>query len=410
MRERKLRICTYTPFRYSDFSENRVADLAEAGVDLAIIWGGKQLPEVVAALERHGVGYLIADGAVNRSYDAGDGHGVAVFDPDKAAAAGDYAGNPGFFGHSFVDEPGIIHFEELGRSVEDYLKAFPTKMPYINLLPMYANAAQLLGGAWKDSIDYYTKEEGSFENYLRRYVELVPTDYICVDIYPCRADSTYDGYLRCIEAVAEACRDSGREFWVCVQTCSWHKSVREPSEAELRWQVYTMLAFGVVSLMYYVYCGDREPRGEYQHRGACVTQDGERQELWYASRRLRRELDSLSEAYLPLEWKGAFTVGCTGETPYMRMEHPLSSFPAAESISSSQPLLAGCLAGEGRYGLVLVNMSDPSRDPQPSQVRIASRLKLTAYIDGAPLPLSPDSDGVCTLTLPACGGALVIAE
>ena len=92
------------------------------------------------------------------------------------------------------------------------------------------------------------------------------------------------------------------------------------------------------------------------------------------------------------------------------MEHPLSSFPAAESISSSQPLLAGCLAGEGRYGLVLVNMSDPSRDPQPSQVRIASRLKLTAYIDGAPLPLSPDSDGVCTLTLPACGGALVIAE
>ena len=125
------------------------------------------------------------------------------------------------------------HFEELGRELELFKKEFPDKQAYINLLPMYANKIQLIGGAWKAPIEYYDDKDASYQDYLDAYIANVDTDYICTDIYPCRREpdpacpekfpaeyikTTYGNYVKSIEIVANACRKSGRDFWCCIQS------------------------------------------------------------------------------------------------------------------------------------------------------------------------------------------------
>lgn len=410
----KIRLGVYSSHIVDELDEQQVIDLVDAGIEVSILGFDRFIPHeqrmwLLDLYEKHGAYMLLYDRNIMSPMEVLGKSGAMLFDKEKAAEADWYKDHPAFAGNSFVDEPGTLHFEKLGQTVEDYKALFPDKIPYINLLPMYANNSQLTGGAWMDQIDYYESSEKNYRHYLAEYVRLVDTEYIGVDIYPCFTSdgvkTTYGDYCKAIELCADACRDSGRDFWVCVQTCSWHPSVRIPDEKDFRWQMYTMLAFGAKAMFYYVYA-DRP-----KHEGTPYGTGHQKRELWYASKRMAKEISKISDAYMSYRWVGAMNLNCSDETPYLSLYSPLASFAPVKDIASTGPVLIGCMEGMPEKGadgnaLVLVNMSDPAT-PSAMEIKLQADGTVTAYIEGDALVLQPDAAGYVSLPLAAGEGVFL---
>lgn len=396
--------------------ERQVRFLADAGIDFVIAgwydgftsFDEKARGEFFRLFEKYGIECIFYDEEIMFGYQ-GDRNAM-MFDAAKLARADRYKDSPAFGGNSFIDEPGNVHFAELGRTVKEYQRLFPGKLPFVNLLPMYANAKQLSGGQFADAIDYYDAQDVSYQNYLDEYVEKVPTDYICVDIYPCHArdgrKTTYKDYVRSIEIVADTCRREGRAFWCCIQSCSWDPSIRVPDEADFRWQVYTLLSYGVTNLIDYLF-GNRMDT----HKGTPIAKDGSKTPTWLANRRVAFEVRAISDVYMRYANLGAFSVNCTEYTPYLRMAHPYRDFAAIREIRCDAPLLIGCFAKKDGVGsaFTIVNMTDLS-----AQAPVGVRMK----IDGAPVSYFHGwtraeiacEDGFYEFTLEPGGGVFVTVD
>jgi len=310
----------------------------------------------------------------------------------------------------FVDEPGSMHFDVLGKAVAEYKRLFPEKLPYINLLPMYANAKQLAGGAWMADIEYYETEDVTFQKHLDEYVEKVPTDYINVDIYPCfvkdGVKTVYEDYVRSIEIVADTCRKSGREFWCYIQASSWNPTIRVPDEADYRWQVYTMLSYGVTNLLDFIFC-DLPTFSE----GSPVAKDGTKSPMWFYKRRTAAEVRAISDIFVQYKNLGAFSVNCTEATPYLRMANPYKGFDVLSDIQCDKPLLVGCFEKKNGKGsaFTLVNMNDLAK-PDYAEVKVKIAGKVTSCYGGHARVETADEDGCYLFTLGAGDGVFVTVD
>lgn len=402
LKDDRIRIGAYTPIDPNYCDEEHIKLLAQAGVDYAVLnLDSSYIPEekhrdIFKWFEKYGIECTVRYPKAMKYYkDAG------MLDMEKADLLW-FKDEAAFKAFTYVDEPGTEHFEQLGREAELFKKVFPGKRPYINLLPMYANSAQLTGGAWKSPIEYYETPDTTFQTYLDEYVKYIDTDYICMDTYPCHRapdpacpddfpaayiKTTYPNYVKSVEIVADECRRSGRQLWVCIQSCSWARSVREPDGSELRWQAYTMLSYGAVTLLYYVFAARKA------HTGTCLNIRGEKTPLFVESQKMCEGLKRLSDIYLSYRNLGAFNVNSTPEkTPYLEMNNPYRNFRAIEKIDTDAPLLVGCFEkkdGHG-YAFTLVSMQNYN-DPKTVNVRLTVPGKVVVYRDGIPSDAEKDN-------------------
>ncbi len=415
-KKKRIRFGAYTPF--AQFDEEHVMRLGEAGIDYAMV-NINHIPEekrdaMFDWMEKYGIECTIRDESFMKYYK-----GAGLIDFDKFDQCS-YKDKPSVISATYVDEPGITHFKVLGEEIKQFKEKYPDLGVNVNLLPMYANAKQLMGGAWQAPIEYYEDKEADFENYLDEYIKYVDTDFICVDIYPHRRkpdpkhpdlfpavykNLEYGDYIKCIEKTANACRKSERDFWVCVQTCSWHKIIREPNGTELRWQIYTMLSYGAVMFLYYVFA-DRK-----NHSGTVLNCRGETTPLFYASKEISTGLKKMEDIYLSYRNVGAFNLNNDPEKlPYLEMETPYTSFDAITDLSCDCPLLVGCFEkkeGAG-HAFTLVNYQ-PFDEPKTATVTFKASGKITVYRDGEPEMLEP-IDGTYTVGLPTGYGVFVTVE
>lgn len=414
---KRIRIGAYAPISRPD--ERHVKELAEAGVDFAVL-EFKLIPpkgitqEFMSWFTKYGVDVAVDDPKTNRLVD-----GATVLDLEKEDLMF-YRDEPAFVSYSYVDEPGMALFPALGEEVRKFKEKYPDKFAFINLLPMYANEQQLKGGAWAAPIEYYDLDLSVYEQYLAEYVKYVDTHYICVDIYPCKcvpdpADpdmfplksikTTYVDYVKNIECVANAARASGRELWLCLQSCSWRAKARPVDGSELRWQAYTFLSYGTTNFLYYVFA-DR-PGHDY----SMYDFRGERRQLYYDSKKLAWGLRKLSDVFVQYRNLGAFHLNSSPETtPYLEMNTPYTEFDTIREIAADVPLLVGCfekIEGPG-HAFTLVNMQDFA-DPKAGTVRLRLDGKVTAYWDGVPSEMMA-RDGEYVFELQQGEGIFVTVE
>ena len=416
-KDKRIRIGAYGPLVRC--TEAEVKKLAESGVDFAIL-RSYDIPkdkrsEVFEWLTKYGIEAVVSDKPYMKNY-----MGAELLDLENSSRDIWFLNEPMCTYANYVDEPGIEHFEVLGNEVKAFMERFPGKKAYINLLPMYANSAQLMGGAWKAKIEYYEQPSADYRKYLDEYIRLVPTDYICADIYPCRVapnpenpdmfpavkvKTLYNDYVKNVELLADACRKSGRDMWCCIQTCAWSCNVSEPAEAELRWQAYTMLSFGAKALMYYTF-SDRT-----SHTGALLNARGDKTMLFFASKRMCEGIRKLSDVYMAYKNVGAFNVNSSPEkTPYLEMYEPYTDFSCISEIECNTPLLVGCFEkneGEGK-AFTLVNMND-FQNPETANIRIKVNGNITVYRDGEPEKMI-SSDGWYEISLVQGDGVFVVVE
>ncbi|MBE6689151.1 MAG: hypothetical protein E7588_07760 [Ruminococcaceae bacterium] len=393
---KKDRIRTGAMAATAFYDEEHVKALADMGVDIITMCTDSisSCKEFFALMAKYGIEAIAYNEAAVKRY-----MGAQMYDEEKRDELW-YKEEPAFTHFLFVDEPGTVHYDELRKSMDAFRKHFPDIVPYINLLPMYANDRQLSGGAWMAPIEYFETAKTSYKDYLDQYVKKIDTSYICVDIYPCKRKEdpqrperfpseyipySYKDYVKNIELVADACRNSGRDFWVYIQTCSWSREMRDPGEAEIRWQAYTMLSFGAKTILYYILATVS------CHTGGAFDVRGDKTKTYFAIQRMANGLHKISDLYVGYKNIGAFNVNSDPEkTPYLEMYNPYKDFSAISEVECDTPLLVGCFEkkeGNG-HAFTLVNQQDFAT-PKTCTVKFKANGKLTMYYDGEPQVLTP---------------------
>ncbi|MFI6676441.1 hypothetical protein [Kribbella sp. NPDC050470] len=162
-------------------------------------------------------------------------------------------------GFNLYDEPGAGWFGTLARAVAVSRELAPQLLPYINLFP-------------SDDPAYY-----------RSFVDVVKPSLISFDRYPLLSGGREDGnYFHNWAIVRDAALHGDIPSWVFIQTLAYDNH-REPTAAELLWQVNISLAYGAKGIQYFTYWTPEAARGE-GFGPALITVDGRRTPRYAAAR------------------------------------------------------------------------------------------------------------------------------
>ncbi len=390
----RIRTGASVNLRTDAIGDDFIKTFSSAGFDWIIASGSLTGPyrrTLLRDCALYGVEVIMGDGGYN----------------NVAVSTAEYFDHPCFAGTYVTDEPGTDQYEKLAEICKAYIRDTGGKLPYINLLPMYANAAQLKFGANAAAIEYYDPDPDLYKKHCDLFCEMFPVSYICTDIYPLNwvngRRNTYKNYCESINVIATSAREHGKDFWCHIQTFAWVKSKRTPTESEFRWQSYCMLSFGCKTLICWTYAG-RKP--EFP---SLVSIDGRRSNAWYDAATVFKEIRHISDAFVSYRNIGAMSHNCTEATPYLRFSNPVEKFAAIETIDCEQPLLIGCFTAKEGQGkaFTLVNMSELEA-VETAQVKLRlSGSKVIAWPRGRQVTLTAESDGMHHLTLAPGEGIFV---
>lgn len=252
-------------------------EMRDCGFNVAGFVRPDQLDDVAAAGLKavvHDPGTPIAiDGSITET-DAKKRAGELA---DKVAA------HPAVFGYYLADEPSARSFPALARWAAAFKAASPEKISYVNLFPTYATADQL-GAA-------------TYTRYLETFINTVKPPYISYDHYALMEDGTLrDGYFQNLELVREAALRHKIPFWNVVMSTGC-LNFAEPTDAGLRFQAYTTLAYGGRGISWFTYYS--APVGNF--RLAPIDHFSQKTATWSMLRRVNLEVHQLGPTYITLK-------------------------------------------------------------------------------------------------------------
>ena len=208
------------------------------------------------------------------------------------ALIGRVKSHPALEAYYIVDEPGAAAFPGLGRLVAYLRERDPAHMAYINLFPTYANNTQL--GTTGDTVTAYRE-------HLRQYVEVVKPALISYDHYHFFKARDGDQYFLNLAMIRQAALEAGVPFLNIIQASTIEKVWRLVNADELRFLVYTTLAYGGRGISYFLHSGPVSYGGLYQ--------DGVRTPLADAVAGLNREIAALGPELMRLNTLGVYHSG-----------------------------------------------------------------------------------------------------
>jgi len=163
----------------------------------------------------------------------------AVARPRVESLVKEVKGHPAVFGYLLRDEPSAAVFPGLAVVADAIRELHPGTWPYINLLPNYADPDQL------GTPDY--------ESHLKAFVEACRPPILSYDHYALfDGGKLREGYFANLESMRRAGLEHGIPFWNIILTTA-HFNYRESTDADIRFQVYTSLAYGARGIAYFTY-------------------------------------------------------------------------------------------------------------------------------------------------------------
>lgn len=207
--------------------------------------------------------------------------------------------NPALYGYYLRDEPGANLFPGLAITADLVHQAAPGKWAYINLFPNYANAEQL--------------GTTSYEDYLEKFVSTCHPTQLSYDHYALMDNGSLGGgYWNNLEQMRAVAKKHNLPFWNIVLAVG-HFSFREPTAADLRFEVFSSLAYGARGIAYFEYIAPQV--GNY--RGAAIDQFGHPTPTWGNLQNVNLQIQKLAPTLLELTSDdtyhfGAIPAGCHG--------------------------------------------------------------------------------------------------
>lgn len=308
-----------------------------------------------------------------------------------ASLVADYRAHPGLYGYYVHDEPSYSLFPALAMVSQELGRLDPDHLAYINLFPTYANTEQLGTPTYSDHLD--------------KYLNLVRPAVLSYDHYCLMKDGTdRPDYFENLALIREYGLLHGVPPWNII--LSWpHMSYRAPSEGEMRWQVYTSLAYGMKGIMYFIYWTLDDalwPWDAPPIPNAIVDKDGRPAELYPVIRQLNHEMKTLGKTLLRLWSTGVYH---TGPTP---LGCTRLGSDAPIQLPDELPLVIGFFVnpdGSEHYAMVVNNKhGEPVEFDAVLKPHVVGMEEISAE-DGLPRPAETEG-GRLRLRLEPGGGRL----
>lgn len=373
-------------------SEQTVREMAESGIQYTFLWDfNYDNPAKVQELEwcsKYGIKVFLIDHRIR---------GTVMKDMSAEqilSYIGPSIGNPNILGYCIYDEPGEKAYEDIAAALKNY----------------YAVSEGMIG-----TVNLYPNIYGS---YIDRVFTTLGQDYVSVDIYPLENHTTQAAYYYNLKEVGDSAREHGGDFWLFIQSMGWG-SHRIPDIYDMRWQMWSGLAFGATKLMHFCYSNPAfyptyDPH--FAADGYSAVNNGEKSDLYPVIQQVNTEFQYLASVMADYSDLGIFTIAEQNEMPsymFRISEKPqYESFRTIKSIFSNQSVLVGAFSHDEddlKKGFIVVNASDVAEE---GQADVSFTLRYTdgpvsVTYDGETESLSPDKDGVYHLHLGAGGGAFV---
>lgn len=265
--------------------------------DCGFTVAGFAQPGVLKTLERFGLKAIVHD-ARTASYDWTNVD-EAVARKNVASLIEEVGKSPAVYGFYLRDEPPANLFAGLGKVASLIRELAPGKWPYINLFPNYAEPWQL--------------DAANYEAYVEKCVATCLPTQLSYDHYALLDDGSLRGsYWQNLEQMRAAARKHGLPFWNIVLAVA-HFNYREPNAADMRYQVYSTLAYGGRGISYFTYFAPQV--GNY--RGAPIDQFGNQTPAWGVLQNVNLQIQKLAPTLLKLKSDevyhfGTIPPGCDG--------------------------------------------------------------------------------------------------
>jgi len=253
--------------------------------------------------------------------------------------------HPALEAYYLTDEPGAGAFAGLARLVAYLRERDPQHVAYINLFPTNANEQQLgvsADAAERARVGYPTDFAGvdtsdkavlRYREHLKQFVEIVRPDLISYDHYHFLKGSDGKQYFLNLGLIRRAALEARKPFLNIIQADTIEKSWRLPNADEMRWLVFTTMAYGGRGISYFTYWGPKAYNGLYQ--------DGQPAPLLQPVVALNQEIAKFGPALMELESLGAYQ---TAPLPYGAEALP---HPGAVQIAGKGAFVVGVFGKDG---------------------------------------------------------------
>jgi hypothetical protein len=269
----------------------RYREIAAAGFNAVLPpCSGPVTPElnqrILALCAQNGLKAVVSDPRLEA--DAASSGGEAALD----AVVAEYGKSPALLGYFLGDEPSAAGFPRLAALDQGLRRRDPKRLPFMNLFPNYASPEQL--------------GTTSYPEYVRRFMETVQPKLLSFDHYALLQRGERPAYFENLEVIRREALRAKTPF-ASIVLATPHDPYRDPTEADLRWQVYTSLAYGARGILYFTYWTPKSDVWNF-HNG--ILDEAGRQTPHYAQvQRINGELNALARTLVELRSEGVYHAG-----------------------------------------------------------------------------------------------------
>ncbi|MBI1178130.1 hypothetical protein GC207_11910 [bacterium] len=265
----------------------------------------------------------------------------------QAPPSAELPDGPACWGYLLRDEPSVSDFEALARRTEEIRQQRPGRFGYINLFPNYASAAQL--------------GTDSYEDYVSRFVEEVKPEVLSMDHYPLmRPDKdTRDRYCANLDTLRRQALKAGIPFWNFFYSMPFGDRL-DPTEAQIRWQIFTSIAYGAKGVLYFCYWTPgkgNQGAGEFPKGGAIITAEGLKTRHYDEARRINAELKNLGPTLMKLTSTKAVRAKTDNHVNELLTGTGVRSLARVGGDPDSEFIVGSFKHADGRRAVALVNDS-----------------------------------------------------
>ncbi|MBP5093158.1 MAG: hypothetical protein J6332_03830, partial [Abditibacteriota bacterium] len=295
-----------------EITDEKFAEIAECGFNVAFVYTTLNQDKVLDLCQKYGMKAqlwlpdMLKYGGEDPELES---HLGAIVDK--------YKDHPALWGYHLCDEPNPSEFAKIAEVRQFIKQRDPKHLSFVNLFPTYLNAFGTADFGYCDE-----------DRYVDEFCKMVKPEILSYDSYPFMKDgtdrTTYFSNLEIYRKYALKHDVPMNSIILSIpHTYAFEDKwgYRDPTEAEMRWEVYTSLAYGAKGILYFTY--DVPKDKSFDWGDALLNYDGSRNEKWYYAQQLNKEIKALGPTLLNLT---SCAVYHTGDLPNMTKALPADNF------------------------------------------------------------------------------------
>lgn len=297
-----------------------------------------------------------------------------------------------FRGFMLGDEPKISQLSSF-KEVTDVLKSLDSKMDlFVSCYPTYiddesafsTNSTATLPEKYADYVNSFGNalDNFTYDFYPFKYREAWSwSSFKTVKENYMRSDWFYNLYLAA--DTARGSFDTGITLQSYAENLNSKDHYREVTKADVLFQAYSALAYGMKSINYFTYDTHWD---EGVGTTNCMVYNGQKTAIYDAVKAVNAEIQAIDHILLKYAWLGTTWIKGTDSDGMMNSIKSMQyTSKRIQSYTASNDAIIGCLKDENGYdGFMLVNATDPSDSKNVDiTVTFNSATHAKVYINGA---------------------------